>query len=381
MAPHSPAIPASSDSNAALMRRTRWTLATHASAAGCSSSLGGACPRPYSWGTMRSAGAMTPNTASRWALLGVVLLAVTALAACNSDGGSGSDSGPTAPLDTNQADTPTTLESSDQPLTHSDSASSQDGLAALPLLPRMQSVLVLVETPQGVGTGLIVEGGYIVTSYRLVATYEAAQVTSSAHDLQGRTVPLVAWEPRTDLAVLGPVDVELEALPIAESAATPVGTIIFLAAYEEAEIGVPTLTIVPGRLTSVHTPDPAGPTYVLTNAYIEAGRSSGVIIDSNGTLIGIATVVVDDPHGTLGIPAEDAVRIASQRGPVSAPATVLPSMPGSSGRSMGSRSRTRRSLASGAARSWCPGRRSGPQRRACPRASPTGSGFGDPRTA
>ncbi|WP_420445884.1 S1 family peptidase [Candidatus Poriferisodalis sp.] len=148
----------------------------------------------------------------------------------------------------------------------------------------MQSVLVLVETPQGLGTGLIVEGGYIVTSYRLVGTYEAAQVTSSAHDLQGRTVPLVAWEPRTDLAVLGPVDVELEALPIAESAATPVGTIIFLAAYEEAEIGVPTLTIVPGRLTSVHTPDPAGPTYVLTNAYIEAGRSSGVIIDFDGTL-------------------------------------------------------------------------------------------------
>ena len=173
----------------------------------------------------------------------------------------------------------------------------------------MQSVLVLVETLQGVGTGLIVEGGYIVTSYGLVATYEAAQVTSSAHDLQGRTVPLVAWEPRAGLAVLGPVDVEFGALPIAEIAATPVGTVIFLAAYDEAGLGVPTLSIVPGRLRSVHTPDPAGPTYVQTNAYIEAGRSTGVIIDSDGTLIGIAPVVVDDPHGTLGIPAEDAIRI------------------------------------------------------------------------
>ena len=130
---------------------------------------------------MRSAGATAPGIATRSAVLGVVLLAFAALGACSSDNGSESGSGPTAPPDTSQTDTPTTLESSDQPLTDSDSAPNQDGLAALPLLPRMQSVLVQVETPQGVGTGLIVEDGYIVTSYRLLATYEAAQLTSSAH--------------------------------------------------------------------------------------------------------------------------------------------------------------------------------------------------------
>ena len=68
-----------------------------------------------------------------------------------------------------------------------------------------------IETPTGTGSGVLIEGGYVVTNYHVVWPYEAVWVVfPDGTELQN--VPVVGWDSMADLAVLGPVDVSAQPL-------------------------------------------------------------------------------------------------------------------------------------------------------------------------
>ena len=63
-----------------------------------------------------------------------------------------------------------------------------------------------IETPTGTGSGVLIEGGYVVTNYHVVWPYQAVWVVFP-DDQVLQNVPVVGWDSMADLAVLGPVDV------------------------------------------------------------------------------------------------------------------------------------------------------------------------------
>ena len=78
---------------------------------------------------------------------------------------------------------------------------------------RISPSIPLIETPTAIGSGILIEGGYVVTNYHVVWPFDAAWVVfPGGPELQD--VPVVGWDPLADVAVLGPVDVSVRPLKL-----------------------------------------------------------------------------------------------------------------------------------------------------------------------
>ena len=161
------------------------------------------------------------------------------------------------------------------------------------------------------GSGVIVDpDGYIVTNAHVVENARRLEVelpvpaTSRAGSIlkrRGRTVgaQVVAIDHETDIAVLKVEASNLAALPFGDSEELRPGQIVLaFGSPLGLQISV-TMGVVSAVARQLTPEDPM--IYVQTDAPINPGNSGGALVDTNGRLVGINTLIFSQSGGNEGI--------------------------------------------------------------------------------
>ncbi|MDQ2711238.1 MAG: Do family serine endopeptidase [Acidobacteriota bacterium] len=149
---------------------------------------------------------------------------------------------------------------------------------------------------QGLGSGVIVSpSGYILTNNHVVDKATTLKVALS--DGRDFTAKTVGTDPQTDLAVIKISANELPTLPFGNSEAARVGDLCFAIGNPFAQDHTVTMGIVSAKgrhlEASTHIQD-----FIQTDAAINPGNSGGALINAQGQLIGINTMILTGGGGS-----------------------------------------------------------------------------------
>ena len=169
-----------------------------------------------------------------------------------------------------------------------------------PLLGRLFGIPDDVVQPQAsLGSGVIVSNqGHILTNEHVVAAADEIRVALA----DGRVAPakLVGIDPDTDLAVLKIEASNLSPLTFGQSEKAQVGDVV-LAIGDPFGVGQ---TVTMGIISALGRNRLGINNYenfIQTDAAINPGNSGGALVDINGNLIGINSVIYSQSGGSLGI--------------------------------------------------------------------------------
>jgi len=155
------------------------------------------------------------------------------------------------------------------------------------------------ETQLSLGSGVIVSReGYILTNDHVVEGVSDIKVTL----FDGRTVPgkIVGTDPDTDLAVVRVNAAGLTPITFGLSDQAKVGDIV-LAIGDPFSVGQ---TVTMGIISAVGRelgPSTPFSNFIQTDAAINPGNSGGALVDTNGNLIGVNTLIFSRSGGYQGI--------------------------------------------------------------------------------
>ena len=155
------------------------------------------------------------------------------------------------------------------------------------------------ETQLSLGSGVIVSReGFILTNDHVVEGVSEIQVT--LHD--GRTVigKTVGTDPDTDLAVVRISAPGITPITFGQSEQARVGDLV-LAIGDPFSVGqTVTMGIISAVGREIGSANPFG-SFIQTDAAINPGNSGGALVDTNGNLIGINTLIFSRSGGYQGI--------------------------------------------------------------------------------
>ena len=155
------------------------------------------------------------------------------------------------------------------------------------LLADVRESIAFVVTPTTQGSGVLVEGGYVVTNAHVVDPFAEAWVSFEGES-RPRTVDVVGIDPFADIALLGPLVVERDPLELADSLDLAQGEDVYLIGYPGETELEPEVTITSGLVSRLRDYEPFEQTYVQTDAAIAGGQSGGALLDARGRVIGIS---------------------------------------------------------------------------------------------
>jgi S1-C subfamily serine protease len=258
----------------------------------------------------------------------LVVLAVL-FAAC----GGSDDSKPSTSNDTGSATSSGTVTtqsgSSSSSSSSGSSSSSSDTKSSVPSLapvvekirPSTVQVMTKVQVPfnlagmgqgtvpQGIGTGVIYDKeGYVLTNAHVIEGATETQVAMSNGEI--RPAKIVGSDPRTDLAVLQISGSSLTVATLGDSSKLKVGDWTVAIGHALGLPGGPTVTAgvlsATGRAVQEPSEDGSGGPYLFdmlqTDAAINPGNSGGPLVNLNGDVVGINTLVAGSAGN--GLPAQ-----------------------------------------------------------------------------
>jgi S1-C subfamily serine protease len=167
----------------------------------------------------------------------------------------------------------------------------------------------------GSGSGAIIDQkGHILTNYHVIKG--ASQIAVTLYDGSRYLAKIVGIDPENDLALLSfnPDGRELTTVTLGTSKGLQVGQMVLA-------LGNPfglERTLTTGIISGLHRPLQNEDGYLLTDliqtdASINPGNSGGPLLNSNGSIIGINTMIISPSQGSVGIgfavPVDTAVRI------------------------------------------------------------------------
>ena len=190
----------------------------------------------------------------------------------------------------------------DNPTTDTEKSTADSGLlrtAKLPtrtvkeLVSRFAEGVVLVQTPDGLGSGFVVsDEGYCVTNYHVVEGQTRVAVTIFHRTESGefervavRDVKIVALNPHFDLALLqipAQKDIKFQPVYVAEDDSQREGDTVFA-------IGSPLglERSVSEGIVSTRNRNMEGIVYLQTTAQINPGNSGGPLFNAKGEVVGV----------------------------------------------------------------------------------------------
>ena len=162
----------------------------------------------------------------------------------------------------------------------------------------------------GAGSGVIVdaENGYILTNHHVVADADAIEVTLS----DGRTLEaeVVGSDERTDIAVIKVEPVNLTEMPIGDSDRVRVGDFVIAIGNPYGLDNTVTSGIV-SALGRTGINRGGVESFIQTDASINPGNSGGALVNMDGELIGINSMIFSRSGGNVGIGFSVPTEIAS----------------------------------------------------------------------
>ncbi len=182
-------------------------------------------------------------------------------------------------------------------------------LAGDPLFRRFFGVPEDGEEGQGdatdqssLGSGVIVtadaKGGYVLTNDHVVAN--AKEIKLSLGDGRVLAAKLVGTDPDTDLAVLRVEGVGLKPVTFAQSDKAQIGDVV-LAIGDPFGLGQTVTMGIISALGRNRLGVNRYENFIQTDAAINFGNSGGALVDVNGNLLGINSVIYSRTGGSLGI--------------------------------------------------------------------------------
>ncbi len=196
------------------------------------------------------------------------------------------------------------------------------------VLPAVVSIQVSTRTSAGEGSGSIISSdGYVLTNHHVVsgADNQFGEISVTLNDSRTLPADFVASDPATDIAVVKIRDVsDLSVVQFGDSEQLRVG-------QEVVAIGSPlglSSTVTSGIVSALNRPvrasDGGGESSLIdaiqTDAAINPGNSGGPLVDMNGRIVGMNSVIASmssgGEAGSIGlgfaIPANFAKRVADQ---------------------------------------------------------------------
>ena len=184
-------------------------------------------------------------------------------------------------------------------------------LAAAEIYAKVAPSVAFIQTPTSFGSGFLIEGGYLVTNLHVVwpPSGEESLVFPDGTQLN---VPVVAWDPMSDIALLGPVEAGVPPLVLGDGESLPVGSEVFLLGYPGESDSSPTPTILSGLLSHNRQWNLANLTYLQADTAVAGGQSGGVLVNAKGEVIGIVGFSFTEANYALAASAADIEPILQQ---------------------------------------------------------------------
>ncbi len=171
--------------------------------------------------------------------------------------------------------------------TTSTSRATAEKVSSARIFEMVSPAIAYIQTGTGSGSGVLVEGGYVVTNAHVVWPFNAASVVfPDGTDFRG--VPVIGWDLLVDLAVLGPIPTQVEPVPMLDGENISIGSEVYLIGYPGEVEAYPKPTITQGILSRLREWEPVGITYFQTDAAITGGQSGGALVSDKGEVIGIS---------------------------------------------------------------------------------------------
>ncbi len=184
-------------------------------------------------------------------------------------------------------------------------------LSAMEIYERISPSLAFINTPRGSGSGALIENNYIVTNAHVVGPYTNVGVTfPDGSEL--KEVPVAFIDYMGDLALLGPVSVDLPTLEFATREDIEVGSDVYLIGYPLESESSPVPTITRGILSRIREWSMIQLTLFQTDAAIAGGQSGGVLSTDRGEVIGISSLAVQGATFALAASSFDVLERLEQ---------------------------------------------------------------------
>lgn len=160
-------------------------------------------------------------------------------------------------------------------------------LTAAQIFERISPSIAFIQTRTGSGSGVLIDGGYVVTNAHVVWPFNAVRIVFP-DGTEFLDVPVHGSDLMADLAVLGPIDAPASPQELANGEDQAIGTDTYLIGYpgEVDEFPVPAITR--GLISRIRKWELAGITYFQSDAMIAGGQSGGVLVSTTGQVIGIS---------------------------------------------------------------------------------------------
>lgn len=158
------------------------------------------------------------------------------------------------------------------------------------------------EQQAGLGSGVIVsaddKGGYVLTNDHVVNGANTIQISFA----DGRVIPakVIGTDPESDLAVLRVEGKDLTPITFGQSEKAQVGDVV-LAVGDPFGVGQTVTMGIVSALGRNRLGVNRYENFIQTDAAINPGNSGGALVDVNGNLIGINSVIYSQSGGSLGI--------------------------------------------------------------------------------
>jgi S1-C subfamily serine protease len=158
------------------------------------------------------------------------------------------------------------------------------------------------------GSGILLEGGYIVSNAHVTWPFDHMHVVLS----DGQSfdeVPVIATDMMVDLAILGPLTVTVAPPPLATGAYPAIGDDLYLVGYPAEGETLPQPAISRGLVSRLrHWPEEQL-TYFQSDAAIAGGQSGGMLVDGSGMIVGISGFSLGDNFAVVASMADLLPRI------------------------------------------------------------------------
>lgn len=167
-------------------------------------------------------------------------------------------------------------------------ADASTGMSAAEIYDGIVDSIVFISSDEGSGTGIVIEGGWILTNAHVVERLETVRIgRSDGVDLGEHAVYGLDWI--FDLALVGPVDDD-ELIPFGRtsSADLGIGDPVMLIGFPDEPNEAATPTLTSGIVSRRRQPALGNYPFVQVDATIAPGQSGGALVDMNGNLMGIS---------------------------------------------------------------------------------------------
>jgi len=134
---------------------------------------------------------------------------------------------------------------------------------------------------------VLIEGGYVITTARAVRPFDEVRVVFP-DGTEFPKAPVLGVDQMADLAVIGPLDTQNSPLQLVDGDNLAVGSDVFLIGYPYDPELFPQPTLGSGSLTELSNWDSVGMIYYHTNVESRGSQSVGVVVSTEGEVIGIS---------------------------------------------------------------------------------------------